>query len=63
MSKELYIDPGECTGCEYCIDALPGVFRINSEGISEVHNSTGAGEDEIQEVIEGCPAECIYWKK
>lgn len=62
MAKEVFVDQDECTGCELCVDTLPDVFRMNDEGLSEVHNSAGAGEDAIQEIIEDCPAECIHWK-
>lgn len=58
----LYVDSDRCTSCELCTDSLPGVFRINSEGVSEVHDSSGASAGEIREIIESCPAECILYK-
>jgi ferredoxin len=63
MAKEVYVDESECTGCELCVDTLPEVFEMTSDGVSIVHNPTGASEDKIQEVIDSCPAECIHWKK
>lgn len=62
MAKEVYVDASECTGCELCVDTLPSVFEMNSDGISVVHDSKGATEKEIQEVIDNCPAQCIHWK-
>lgn len=62
MAREVYVEKEECTGCELCTDALPEVFKMNSEGLSEVHDSAGAEESVIQDVIDSCPAECIHWK-
>lgn len=62
MAGVVYVDQEECTGCELCVDVLPGVFEMNSDGVSRVHNAAGADEDKIQEVIDSCPAECIHWK-
>jgi ferredoxin len=63
MARELYVDAGECTGCEYCVDSLPGVFRMSEDGVSVVHDPGGASESSIQEVIDNCPAGCIHWKR
>jgi len=60
--KELYIDAAECTGCEYCIDKLPSVFTLNSDGISTIVDQNGADEKAIQKVMDNCPAECMFWK-
>jgi len=62
MAREVYVDENECTGCELCVDRLPEVFEMTDEGLSRVHNSAGASENDIQEVIDNCPAECIHWK-
>ncbi|MFC1670977.1 ferredoxin [Spirochaetota bacterium] len=63
MAKEVYVDVDECTGCELCVDTLPGVFEMTEDDISVVHNSSGASESAIQDVIENCPAECIHWRE
>lgn len=63
MAKEVYVDESECTGCELCVDTLPEVFEMSPDGTSKVHNSQGAKEVKIQEVIDSCPAECIHWKE
>jgi ferredoxin len=62
MAKVVYVDDSECTGCELCVDNLPEVFEMSSDGVSRVHNPKGAEEDRIQEQIDSCPAECIHWK-
>ena len=63
MAREVYVDESECTGCELCVDTLPEVFEMNSDGVSHVHDSRGASESKIQEDIDSCPAECIHWKE
>lgn len=63
MSRELYVDENECTGCEYCVIKLPNVFKINEHGISVPLSVDGVSESEIQFVIDNCPAECIFWKE
>ena len=49
MAREVYVDQDECTSCELCVDELPEVFEMSSDGVSSVHNSSGASEDKIQE--------------
>ncbi len=62
MAAELFVDGDRCTGCELCADSLPDVFRMNTDGVSEVYNNSSASADELREVIESCPAECILYK-
>jgi len=64
VSKKIYIDKDECTGCELCVDRLPQLFKINTDGISEVI-ATVENVDLIalQDVIDNCPAECIHYEK
>ena len=60
MAKELYIDKDNCAGCASCSD-LSEVFRMDDNNLAEVHNLTGASEDEIQDEIDACPNGCINW--
>ena len=62
MNKKIFIEAGECTGCEWCCDRLPKVFRMGDDGVSHILDPAGAPEGDIQEVVDNCPAECIYWK-
>ncbi|PKL38167.1 MAG: ferredoxin [Spirochaetae bacterium HGW-Spirochaetae-1] len=62
MARSVFVDEKECTGCELCIDMLPVVFKMNSNGVSVAQDSSMASESEIQDVIDNCPAECIHWK-
>jgi len=59
----LYIDENECTGCEYCVVKLPEVFSMNRDRISVPSSMIdGISKEEIDAVIDNCPALCIFWK-
>lgn len=58
-----YVDQNECTGCEACVVVAPDVFRMTPDGLSEVYDPQGDGEEKIQEAMDGCPVSCIHWKK
>jgi len=57
------VDPDLCTGCGACVDTAPEVFEMGDDDIAVVKNPTGSGESEIQEAIDGCPAEAISWSE
>ncbi|SHJ05528.1 ferredoxin [Desulfofundulus thermosubterraneus] len=64
MAKIPYIESEECLACGSCADVCPDVFQMNETlGFAEVINPQGASEDEIQEAIDMCPAQCIHWKE
>lgn len=63
MSRGLVVDSDFCTGCEYCVQALPEVFIMNDRGASTVIRTDGVSRERIQRVIDNCPAECIHWER
>ena len=63
MLKKPVVDQDVCISCGLCVGACPGVFRFNSAGKSECHNSEGASEAEIQSAIDGCPVQAISWQQ
>jgi len=57
------IDLGECTDCDSCLELCPSVFKRNEEtGCIEVMDLSGYPEEEVQEAISTCPADCITWE-
>ncbi len=63
MSKKVYIDEEECIGCGSCEEVCPEVFKLNEEtDKAEVIKPEGGPEDLIEEAMEVCPVECIYWE-
>jgi ferredoxin len=62
MSKIVYIDEEECTGCGSCEEICPEVFKLDEETeIASVIKPEGGHEDLIEEAMETCPVECIHW--
>ena len=61
MVREVYVDQEVCIGCRLCVSIVPGVFRLNAAGVSEVYGQEG-DEAKIQEAIDSCPVNCIHWR-
>jgi len=60
--KAPVIDLGECVDCEACLDLCPGVFRRNDAGYIEVVDLEEYPEEQVEDAIKNCPADCIAWK-
>ena len=64
MTKRVFIDTEECTGCETCVELCLEVFSFNEdEEKAEVILPEGGPEDCIEEAMDSCPAECIHWEE
>lgn len=57
------IDLGECVDCEACLDLCPSGFRRNDAGYIEVVDLEEYPEEEVEECIKNCPADCIAWEE
>lgn len=63
MAK-VVIDTEECEGCESCVELCPEVFAFDEDTEKAyVIKPEGGPEDEIQEAMDSCPTECIYWEE
>ncbi len=60
MRPEAWVESDQCTSCSDCIDALPGVFKYNSDKQAFVHNPKGGSYAKIVATAEKCPARCIH---
>ncbi len=64
MAKQVIIEQEECIGCESCVEICPEVFGFDeAEEKAYVIDSQGASEEKIQEAMDSCPVECIYWEE
>ena len=64
MSRMPVIHMAKCNDCESCLDLCPSVFRRNEQtGLIELVELSQYPEDEIQEVINCCPSNCITWEE
>ncbi len=60
VPSEVWVESDECTSCNDCIEALPGVFKYNDDKQAYVHNPKGGPYAKIVAVAEKCPAMCIH---
>ncbi len=59
--KSVEVDLSDCKLCEVCVDACPGVFRINDAGYVEVADLDDYPDEEVADAIKNCPTDCIRW--
>lgn len=63
MSKKVCIETEDCIGCESCVELCPDVFGFDEKTEKAfVIKSEGGPEACIDEAIETCPVECIFWE-
>jgi len=60
--KRPVVELSDCIRCEVCRECCPNVFRMNDSGFVEVANLSEYPEDEVNEAIKNCPADCIHWE-
>jgi len=64
MAPRVYIDEDECIGCGSCEEICDEVFKLDEETEkAEVIKPEGGPVDLIEEAMETCPADCIYWEE
>jgi len=60
--KRPVVELSDCIRCEVCRECCLKVFRMNDSGFVEVANLSEYPEDEVNEAIKNCPADCIDWE-
>jgi len=60
--RGVYVDEVICIGCKHCAHVARNTFYIEPDyGRSRVVRQDGDSEDVVQEAIDTCPVDCIYW--
>ena len=56
------VDIGRCTLCMGCLEVAPTIFQFNKDlNIIEVAEHENYSDEEVDEAIKICPADCIEW--
>ena len=58
--EPVWIDSPECTACDECTTAAPGVFAYNAKRQAIVVNPKGARYADIVKAAEKCTAACLH---
>ncbi len=61
--KRPVVELSDCNRCEVCVESCPSVFRMNEAGFVEVADLSRYPEDEVNETIKNCPADCVFWEE
>jgi len=57
------VELSDCIVCGVCVEACPGVFRLNDAGYIEVRDLKNYPEEDVNEAVKNCPADCIFWQE
>ncbi len=60
--KQPVVELSDCILCEVCTSTCPSVFKLNDSGFIEVLPLDRYPEDEVDEAVRNCPADCIFWE-
>jgi ferredoxin len=63
LMKRPVVELSDCIRCDVCVEACPAAFRMNDAGFVEVIDLSSYPEEEVNDAIKNCPADCIYWEK
>jgi len=55
------IEASNCVLCEVCTTVCPSVFQLNDLGFIEIIEMVQYPENEVDEAIQNCPKDCIFW--
>ena len=60
--KAVWVEKSDCIGCRYCAHVASNTFVMVPEtGRCRAVRQDGDSIDRIQEAIDTCPVDCIYW--
>ena len=60
--KKPSVELSDCISCGVCVEVSPEVFKLNDAEYIEVTELETYPQDEVNEAIKYCPADCISWQ-
>ena len=64
MAREFYIKEEDCEACGTCAELCPDCFKFDEDEMDTAAViSFDCPEDCIEEAMDSCPGECIFWKE
>lgn len=60
--KRPVVDLSDCILCGVCEEISPGVFWLNDAGFIEVLDLAEYPYETVEDAINNCPKDCIYWE-
>jgi len=60
--KKPSVELSDCISCGVCVEVSPEVFKLNEAEYIEVTELETYPQDEVNEAIKYCPADCINWQ-
>eukprot|EP00878_Enallax_costatus_P007198 GHUV01007542.1.p1 GENE.GHUV01007542.1~~GHUV01007542.1.p1 ORF type:complete len:273 (+),score=70.63 GHUV01007542.1:976-1794(+) len=61
-ADQVFVDEFTCIGCRNCTNVCPSSFAIEDDyGRARVMKQGADTEAKLQEAIDTCPVNCIYW--
>lgn len=62
LDRYVYVEERDCIGCTHCATTAGGTFFVQQDfGRARVFNQTGDSEAVVEEAIDTCPVNCIYY--
>lgn len=62
LDRYVYVEERDCIGCSHCATTAPGTFFLEQDfGRARVFDQTGENETAVEEAIDTCPVNCIYY--
>jgi ferredoxin len=60
--NQVFVDEFSCIGCRNCTNVCPKTFALEDDfGRARAMQQNIDAEDMLQEAIDTCPVNCIYW--
>jgi len=59
--KKPIVELSDCIACGVCAEVSPSVFRLNDAGYIEVVEFAAYPQEDVNDAIKYCPADCIAW--